>query len=231
MTNRLIPVFSWTSLNRHVVQHQGAFIQAGDHHVHAAVAIEIAECRAAVERLSGQNLRLKCTVAPIQKHRIRLPGFSIGREFSVILHVSVGGEKILVPVVIQVENAHAPSAPGQAAGGEPAEQCHLSEHPLSQVPEDRKRFIRQSGEEEILTAVVIVVPEVRPHGRQGLAILVVSDTHGKPHLPKLAVALVVKQEVRLGVVAHENVQTTVAVVICKCDSHAFPGVSGDSRLR
>ena len=130
-----------TGVSGHVVQHDRALVQARDYRVDPADTVEIAKCGSAVEGFAGEDLRLESSVAAIQKNRVRLPGLPTRVEFGIILNIAVGRKDVLVAIVVEVEHAGTPTAPGQAARGKPAEQRHLRESAAPEITKQREGFV------------------------------------------------------------------------------------------
>src|SRR5437773_10651136 len=130
-----------TGVSGHVVQHDRALVQARDYRVDPAGTVEIAKCGSAVEGFAGEDLRLESSVAAIQKNRVRLPGLPTRVEFGIILNIAVGRKDVLVAIVVEVEHAGTPTAPGQAARGKPAEQRHLRESAAPEITKQREGFV------------------------------------------------------------------------------------------
>src|SRR2546423_1634729 len=57
------------------------------------------------------------------------------------LTVAVGRKDVLLAIVVDVEHAGTPTAPGQAARGKPAEQRHLRESAAPEITKQREGFV------------------------------------------------------------------------------------------
>ena len=76
-----------------VVQDQRRFVETGHGDVHFAVTVEIAESRRPMQGLARERLRIEYTIAPNQKHNIRLARLSAADALSVIVYCFRFAEK------------------------------------------------------------------------------------------------------------------------------------------
>ena len=95
------------------------------------------------------------------------------------------------------------------------------------VPEEKKPFVGEVGDEEIETAVVVDVTQVRPHRRHGCAELVERHTPRRGDVLERAIAAIAKQEIRLRIVRHEHVRPSIVVHIPNGRTHALSEMTPD----
>ena len=88
-----------------IAQEQRPLTDPADHHVYAAVVIEIAERRAAISRRRTHRYRIERSVGLLHQDAIRLPGRAAGKRFGIFVQIAIGAEQIFAPVVIEIVNA------------------------------------------------------------------------------------------------------------------------------
>src|SRR2546422_11578854 len=79
---------------RHIAQQNRLLVQPRDHDIDPAITVEIAESRAAMERLSGQRQGAKLASPLVDIDEIWLPRFATRRQLCVIHYVTTGDENI-----------------------------------------------------------------------------------------------------------------------------------------
>ena len=94
---------------RNVPQDNWLLVQPRNHRIDSAVAVKVAECGSAMHRLARQQLCAESPIALIDPHHIRLTRVSIRCQLLVVHHMPVGRKQILVPVIVEVEEAATPA--------------------------------------------------------------------------------------------------------------------------
>src|SRR6516225_937798 len=144
-------------------------IQARDHGIDASVAVEIAECEAA---MLSQLLKARtCFRRDIGKG-VALLVLQHQISLRIALHVASGDQDILVAIVVQVEYSGTPPVPPDRGTAKPAAIRHILESPLADIPEERKSLPGKRRHKQIFPAVVVVVAEIGAHGGDRLAVII-----------------------------------------------------------
>src|SRR5687768_3823947 len=88
-------------------------------------------------------------------------------------------------------------------------------------------LIGERVDEQIGTAIVVVVGRVDAHTGEGPAVLVVSDPGLESHLAELAIGFVSKKLLRVRVVGYGDIGIAIGVEVEDDHTQAFAFVSGD----
>ena len=93
---------------RDIAQQDGLFAEARDHYVDTAIVIEIAEGGAAVEGGGSGRRGVERAAGALRQNEAALAG-GIG----IFVEIAIDGEQIFAAIVVEIENAAAPSGGGQ----------------------------------------------------------------------------------------------------------------------
>ncbi len=175
--------------------------------------------RACGEAGLGRGI-LERAVTQAAEDAVGLPVRIVLELLDLVVHVRVGGEDVLPPVVVEVEEAVPPPAARRHQPAEPAGMRDVLEEALPHVPVQREALPRERGDMDVGPPVVVVVAEVDAHGRHLLPVLGERDAGQQGRLLEGAVLAVVQQEARELVVGDVHVQEAVAVVVGEGEPHA-----------
>jgi tetratricopeptide (TPR) repeat protein len=200
-----------------------------------AVVIEVREsaptmrarCLKILARLSRRVL--EGPVSEIRKNAVWLFILRGLKHFHVVVDVRARGEQVFPSVIVQVEEARAPAAALDREGREPRAVSRVFEQAATEVTKKRERLIRQTHDADVRTAVVVVIPEIRPHARDRFPAIRQSHARQDSDFFKGSVAAIMKQEILLVVIRHEDVHKAVIVIIGEGHAHAPAMVLGDPR--
>src|SRR5262249_48658618 len=81
----------------------------------------------------------------------------------VIRDVPVGGEQVSPPVVVEVEESHAPAAACKAQQAEPARIRDIAKETSALVAEQGEGLALQRGHHDVGQTVAVVVPKIGAH--------------------------------------------------------------------
>ena len=202
--------------------------------VDVAVVVEIAERGAAARPVLLEHVaREHADEAPglVAQQQWRLQVAQVGRRlFDRVHHVPLRDEDVLPPVVVVVEEPCAPAREGERGPADAAGVGSIAEAPVPVVAEQPVALVRQIGDEHIGPAVVVVIAEVDTHAGERLPILVQRDAREQPLFGEGALASVVEQEAREGVVGHVDVDPAIVIVIGEGDAETLARRARDARL-
>src|SRR6516225_900010 len=85
-----------------IMQHQGRLVQPGHDDIDLSVAVEVAECSAAVQTPAGDSGVLKASIAAVGEDGERLARVEARSAFDIGESVAVGREQIFEAVVIEI---------------------------------------------------------------------------------------------------------------------------------
>src|SRR5438094_1938810 len=199
----------------HVLPQLCPILKRSNDNIDFAVVIEIRESAAAMRagRLkilaSLRRYVLEGPISEIRKNSVWLL-ISRGLEhFHVVVYVRARGEQVFPSVIVQVKEARAPPASLNRKGREACAVGRVFEQAAPDVTKKGKRLVRQTHDVDVRKTVVVIIPEIRPHARYRLAAVQQSHARQHPYFFKGPVAAVMKQEILLVVVGHEDVHKPV----------------------
>lgn len=85
------------------------------------------------------------------------------------------------------------------------------------------------GVEDVRKPVVIEIAEVRTHTRNRLTRLVISNAGSHRLIGKCPIAIVMQQQIGVGIVRHEDVSKSVAIIIRERYTHPLADILPDVR--
>src|SRR5690242_6894061 len=202
--------------------------------VDLAVVVEVREGAPAMRtrRLKILARLSRCVlegpISNIRKNGVWLFIFRGLEHFYVVVNVRARSKEVFPSIIVQVEEARAPSAALYRESGEARAVSRVFEQTATEVTKKRKRFVCQTHDADVRTAVVVVIPEIRAHAGDRLA--TVRQRHAGHHSDffKGSVASVMKQEILLIVVGHEDVHKPVVVIVGEGHAHSAAVMLGDT---
>ena len=130
--------------------------------------------------------------------------------------MAVGKEYFVGPVVVVIQDVHAPASERARNLGKVGDHRIVIETAVTIVAEEREILVGKRRSQNIRPAVVIEVGEVRPHARKRVAVLGIGYPRRRPYFGKRSVPIVLEQELREGVVGNVDVRVAVVVVVSEC---------------
>ena len=226
-----VPVAAMTSQVEHdpVISVQGVIHQdpgllpkRSDHDVQESVVIQVSKCGASLISQKGKiRSHLLADIderfsVDIFKHRIAL--FGIWGE---IVHIAVGGVKVLPSVVIIIDESNAPSGKRQAQLLKMGLTGHIVERMPPGVAENAEDLPHEVVVNDIDHAVVIEILGVAAHAGNRGSQFVVGNTVQQTLLLERAIPLIDEQKISFRIVGDENIHQSVAVKVSNRDSHSL----------
>src|SRR6202008_3388594 len=105
----------------------------------------------------------------IAKQGIRLRIFAIAEFANVVEPIGTSDEQVFPTVVVKIKNAITPAG-HFLRGSQSAGLCELVEFPIALIDEQRKGFVFDGRVPYVGTPVVVDIPKVGTHPRQGQSV-------------------------------------------------------------
>ena len=220
------------------VHHQGWMRPCIQHHnVHPAIVVEIAENRTPaafghLERFSalGGNVGV-ASGAPLKQQVALLVAAAAVVLLDGILQVAGGNEYLPHAIQIEIGPSTPPRSPEAGAGPDARCNCDILEEKIpsddAEVAVERVDLVLVVRDDDIESAVAVIVPGIRAHGPLFIAILVIGHSRQDADFLESAVATITKEKIFLDVVAHIDIRPAVAIEIRTDDSHGVAFVPAD----
>ena len=128
-------------------------------------------------------------------------------------NVTVGEEKIELPIEVGIEKGGSPSHANECGGGNARRHTGVLEMLAIEVVKQRVVIVSECREHEIDSAVAIVIAGVDAHPGLGASLAVEGHAGVQANALKAPVPKVVIQEVRVRIIRDEQVHPSVIIVI------------------
>ena len=144
--------------------------------------------------------------------------------------MALGHEQVLPAVIVVVKKADSP------AGLQPGNESNsgirrlIVEIALSCVAEQHVGFIGKIRDDNVRTAIIVVISEINAHAGEGIAVPIEACSTSQSDFGERSVAVVVKQERPDRVVCDKDIDPAVIVVISESYPECFALFRLDSRL-
>ena len=215
-----------------ISQHHRLLPDVARDDVDVAVVVQVAEGGAAAGPVGSKDLSRSHAdeargLIPQQQRRLAVAQIG-GRLLDCVHHVSLRHEDILPAIVVVVEETRAPARIWKCGATHARRVGDVSKRAVAVVAKQPVALVGEVGDEDIGTAVVVVVRKVHAHAGKGLSVLVVSHAGQQGHLGERAVSVVPEQERLHGVVGDVHVHEPVVVEISEGDAESFADRTGNS---
>src|SRR5215472_5148693 len=223
-----------TSIGRDVVEEARGAVYVGDHGVEASVIVKVGEGHSAIVpgalEVVASKLRpvFEPSIAEIAQQRVGQS--SLGPKKALECgKMRVGGEDVLESVIVEIEKPNSPAGKGAGGDGKARARGDIFEsRRATGVAVERIGVVGQRREDQIGSAVVIVIPEINSHAGHGAALVIQRNSRQQRDFLEFAVAEVVKQKIRHGIIGDEDIGQTVAIVVGNGDPHALSDLIGET---
>src|ERR1700733_1373386 len=138
--------------------------------------------------------------------------------------MTVSAKNILVPIVIEIVDSHAPAAQRQAQAGNTRQLRNVYELPISYISKDREGFVCDGSDDDVVPSVVIEVAKVASHGGNCATVTIIGNSRLQGNFLEGSIPQIMEEEIRLLVVGNKNIQETVVVHVPEGQSHTFAQV-------
>ncbi len=211
-----------------VLEERRHVVHVADHDVEVAVVVEIAhrEAPAHLLHLQARACRVghvhERAAAVVQQELVLLrERLAEGGE---VVHVgedvSVGNEQIEAAVEVGVEEDRAPAHADERRRGKAQRHGGVLEQAVAQVAIDRVPVVGERREDDVQAAVAVDVAGIGAHAGLGTGLAVDRDAGQQADALEVPASQVAVQEVRRGVVGHEQVHLRVVVEVGRDDGEA-----------
>src|SRR6266446_5529710 len=136
--------------------------------------------------------------------------------------MSLRDEQIFLPIVVEILQANAPARGYSRKHSDSSLQAAVAERSVAIVVKDGIGLARQSCDDHVRLAVIIVVLKDHAHAGQGPSIQIQRRSRLQRHFGKCAVAIVVKQILLHAIVGNIDVGKSVAIVIGERHTQTVP---------
>jgi len=205
----------------------GVRVNGSHHHVDAPVVVEIGKGRTVMQR---RNLEV-----PPRKRRdiVKPPTSHVAQD--AVRERRIGGparpragkvgcrkEQVFAPVIVEIEHAKAPAGQFLGRARKPRRAGFIGKEPRRpDIPVQWKRLEVHAIEHDVFQTIVIEIAKISAHAGDGIAVNRIGNAFLQGHFFELAVAQVLEQEIRNGIIGHEYVRESVSVEIAKCHGKPF----------
>ena len=134
------------------------------------------------------------------------------------IHVAVGDENILPPVIVEIEKVH-PEPDEFTIDAEAGPDAGVLEG-APEIPVQRRDLFGEVGPDDIQLTVRVEITYTHAHPRKGDAMLIERDARRHCHFPKSAIVVIAIQQARRRVARHIDIRPPVVVEIGRSGSHS-----------
>src|SRR5439155_14071956 len=114
------------------------------------------------------------------------------RYFDIVHDMAIRKEYFVGPVVVVIQDVHAPASEGPRNFGKAGDHRIVIESAVTIVAEEREILVGKRCSQNIRTAVVVEVGEVGPHARKRVAVLGVGYPRCRPYFGKGSIPIVLE---------------------------------------
>ena len=171
---------------------------------------------------------LKSAVVHVPKNSVRLPVMLLTIQISILTHVRVRREQVLVTIVVEILNSGSPAAHFKAAKSDTCLVTFVAEKTVAFVAEERIGFAAKCGDDQAGFAIIVPVAKIHAHAGDGQSAVGVCDERLDPHLIECLSSAVFEKKISVVVVGDENIHPAVIVVVGHRYAHAFANIPGDA---